>query len=237
MGVRFGDLEEETNDAEEIEIDGETPTNGRDQSIARKRKATIIGRGQSQDEPSRRGRPRKSEVLPPDVENSSESEESETDSLHVDVGVEINVVKGMDRGLSNEETEGNDVQAPPSKRVLERPNNIRNREAGEIRRDETSMSGDGYIGKCNRYKQAGHNRRSCKADPPVEASTQTNIATQTQPNPQPSQSAPTNLVPIAGATQQSNPQPLSAPAAIPQTANTQPIYAPAATPYMHLLIL
>ncbi|KAK7269155.1 hypothetical protein RIF29_21871 [Crotalaria pallida] len=87
MSVSLVDSEEEANVGEEIEIDEGAPTNGRVESVGRKRKAAATGRSQSQAGPSRRGRPRKSDVLP------SDSDESETDSLHADAGEEIQIIQ------------------------------------------------------------------------------------------------------------------------------------------------
>jgi hypothetical protein len=82
-----------------------------------------------------------------------------------------------------ERTEYNDLQAPPIRKQPGRPKKKRNKEAGELLRDDGQMRRARYGIKCSRCKESGHNKSTCKLPPPQQTegeSTQTVNTTNVQ---------------------------------------------------------
>ncbi|KAI5406286.1 hypothetical protein KIW84_052867 [Lathyrus oleraceus] len=65
-----------------------------------------------------------------------------------------------------------DLHPPPIKRQPGRPKKKRNREAGEMVRDETHLKREKHRIKCSRCHKEGHNKATCKLSQPVVPPTQ-----------------------------------------------------------------
>jgi len=71
-----------------------------------------------------------------------------------------------------ERTEYNDLQPPPIRKQPGRPKKKRNKEAGELMKDEYGLRRGRWGLKCSRCKQSGHNKATCKLLPPPPESSQ-----------------------------------------------------------------
>ncbi|KAI5389033.1 hypothetical protein KIW84_074620 [Lathyrus oleraceus] len=73
-----------------------------------------------------------------------------------------------------------DLQPPPIKRQPRRPKKKRNREVGEMVRDETHLKRANHGIKCSRFHKEGHNKATCKLPQPVVPLTQVAEGASTQ---------------------------------------------------------
>jgi len=81
-----------------------------------------------------------------------------------------------------ERTEYNDLQPPPIRRQPGRPKKKRNKEVGELLKDEGQLRRGRWGVKCTRCKQPGHNKATCKLPPAAQpAQTATRPAQAAQP--------------------------------------------------------
>jgi len=65
-----------------------------------------------------------------------------------------------------ERTKYNDLQAPPIRKQPGRPKKKRNKESGELMKDDGMMRRARWGIKCSRCKKSGHNKSTCKLPPP-----------------------------------------------------------------------
>jgi hypothetical protein len=70
-------------------------------------------------------------------------------------------------------TEFVDLQPPPIKRQPGRPKKKRNREAGEMKKDDSLLKRARNGIRCGRCQQIGHNKSTCKVPPPPPTPTTT----------------------------------------------------------------
>jgi hypothetical protein len=118
-----------------------------------------------------------------------------------------------------------DLQPPPIKRQPGRPKKKRNKEAHELKKDDSQMNRAFYGIVCSRCKLPGHNKSTCKLPcPPQQAPTQSGTS-QTAPATQAPATQPAASQP-APATQPTASQPaLASQSAATQPAATQPALA------------
>ena len=107
-----------------------------------------------------------------------------------------------------ERTEYNDLQPPPIRKQPGRPKKKRNKEAGELMKDEYGLRRARWGLKCSRCKQSGHNKSTCKLPPPPPPPESSQPATAQAPTSQPASSQAATSQPAT--TQAATAQPASA---------------------------
>jgi len=123
-----------------------------------------------------------------------------------------------------ERTEYNDLQPPPIRKQPGRPKKKRNKEAGELMKDEYGLRRARWGLKCSRCKQSGHNKSTCKLPPPPPPPESSQPATAQAPTSQPASSQAATSQPAttqAATAQTPTSQPASSQAATSQPATTQ----------------
>jgi len=93
-----------------------------------------------------------------------------------------------------ERTKYNDLQAPPIRKQPGRPKKKRNKEAGELLKEDGGMRRARWGIKCSRCKESGHNKSTCKLPPPPPPPTEATQGAQatTNVNTQAAQASQTN---------------------------------------------
>jgi hypothetical protein len=103
-------------------------------------------------------------------------------------------------------TEFVDLQPPPIKRQPGRPKKKRNREAGEMKKDDSQLKRARNGIRCGRCQEIGHNKSTCKLPPPPPpTATTTEGVSSSQPAPtqtaQVAQTAATSTTQTASSSQ------------------------------------